>query len=513
MFVRSLVLLLSMTTTTVVAQQAVAAPFEPIDAVARPDAAPEAADLGRLLFFDPRLSGDSSTSCSECHSPTAGWTDGSDLGRGYPGTKHWRNSQTVVNAALLGTGLHWDATVPSLLHQVHGAMGAGVVFNMDAVLAEERLRQIPEYRKRFHEIWGEEPSKERMAEAIAAFEATLISDDSPFDRYLAGDNKALSASAMRGMDIFTGKANCTSCHNGALLTDGEFHNISVPVNPDFAEDPLRQVTFRYFMRQSGVDAKIYDNLDRDPGRFATSGDPDDLGKLRTPPLRYLKYTAPYMHNGVFYTLEEVVEFYNIGGTQDVFGTKSPLIQPLNLTRAEKQDLVAFLESLSGTEIVVETPESPDYDVLPGPSADGMITAARLRDGGSTATASSGAESEPVSELKIETAGGDSGLALVRRTSEPTAHAAISITTSETAASDAERDDHEIEVKEVTEVSGRFEIISGVRYLTVQSGDTLGTLAVLAYGDDRQFRRIFDANTHLISNPNVLIIGTKLRIPD
>ena len=504
--------LLCMTATTAAAQQGPdPETFPPLSSIARPAVDPAIADLGRLLYFDPRLSGDSSTSCSECHSPEFGWTDGSDLGRGYPGTKHWRNSQTVVNAALLDTGLHWDATVPSLLHQVHGAMATAVVANIDSVLAEERLRQIPEYRKRFETLWGEEPSMERIAEAIAAYEGTLISDDSPFDRYIAGDKTAMSSAALRGFEIFSGKGNCTSCHNGPLLTDGEAHNISVPTNPEFVEDPLRQVTYRFMMRQFGLDRNIYENLDRDPGLYAVTGDPDHLGALRTPPLRYLKYTAPYMHNGVFYTLDEVVEFYSVGGTQDVFGTKSPLMKPLNLTRQEKQDLVAFLESLSGSEITAETPEMPDYDVLPGPGTGTKITAARLESGdmaaaGSDVASNASTGSESLSGLKTKTPDGEkSELVLLPRGSS---QANVSDRRPETEGSAVET-----RVESRRAVSGRIEYEAGERFVTVRSGDTLRTLAELVYGDQLQFQKIFDANRDVLSNPNVVILGVKLRLPD
>ncbi len=374
-----LVAVLALTATGASAQQSTdLSQFAPLSTIARPAVDPAVAELGYMLFFDPRLSGDSSTSCSECHDPAAGWTDGSDLARGYPGTKHWRNSQTIVNTGLIESGLHWDSGLSSLYDQVHDAMGAGFVANIDMVLAEERLRQIPEYRNRFQAIWGQDPSRDLFAQAIAAYESTLISDDSPFDRYLAGDTGAMSAEALRGFEVFSGKGNCISCHNGPLFSDGDFHNIAVPPNPELAEDPLRQVTFRYVMRVRGLEKDIYDNLDRDPGRYLSTGDPADLGAFRTAPLRYLTYTAPYMHNGVFFTLDEVVEFYNIGGTQDVFGTKSATLAPLGLTRQEKQDLVAFLESLSGSEILAETPRLPDYDLLPMPDQTTMITAARLQ---------------------------------------------------------------------------------------------------------------------------------------
>jgi len=331
--------------------------------------AEEMVELGRQLYFDTRLSGDSSTSCAECHNPAFGFGDGAELSRGYPGTKHWRNSQTIVNSAYLTGGLHWDGTVPSLLHQVPGAMGTSIVANIDATLAEERLRQIPEYVAGFNTIWQEAPSMERIAQAIAAYENTIVSTDSAFDQFAQG-KASLSASAARGYALFNGKAGCINCHNGVLATDEKFYNTSVPPNPEFKTDPLLQITFRVMMRGFGLEPEVYEAFDRDPGRFPATGDISDLGKLRTPPLRYLKYTAPYMHNGVFYTLDEVVSFYNEGGTEDVFGTKSALIRPLGLSDAEKSDLVAFLESLSGTEIAETFPQIPDYGVLLFPARIG-----------------------------------------------------------------------------------------------------------------------------------------------
>lgn len=331
--------------------------------------ATEMVALGRQLYFDPRLSGDSSTSCAECHSPQLGFGDGAELSRGYPGTKHWRNSQTIVNSAYLTGGLHWDGTVPSLVHQVPGAMGASIVANIDSAMAEERMSQVPDYVQSFETVWGEEPSIERIAQAIAAYEATIVSADSEYDQFARGDAE-LSDAASRGLDLFSNKAGCINCHNGVLATDEKFYNTSVPPNPEFKTDPLLQVTFRVMMRGFGLDPEVYEAFDRDPGRYPATGDANDMGKLRTPPLRYLKYTAPYMHNGVFYTLEEVVDFYNNGGTEDVFGTKSPLIRPLGLTQSEKTDLVAFLESLSGSEIKETIPDIPPYGIKSFPARIG-----------------------------------------------------------------------------------------------------------------------------------------------
>lgn len=459
---------------------------DPLQAINGSDirqADPAIVELGNLLFFDARLSGDASTSCADCHDPRFGWGDGSELARGYPGTMHWRNSQTVVNMGFVTSGFHWDAGLASLTDQVHDAMGAGFVANIDTVLGEERLRQMPGYVERFSAIWGEAPSQARIAEAIAAYELSLISDDSPFDVYMRGQSDALSASAMRGMELFDGKANCSACHSGALISDQQFHNTSVPPNIGLSKDPLRQVTFRYLMRAKGLDAAVYEGLDRDPGKYLVTQDPDDLGLFRTPPLRYLKYTAPYMHNGVFYTLEEVVEFYNIGGTQDVFGTKSELIQPLGLSRNEKSDLVAFLESMSGSELTAELPELPAYSVRPFPFTGTVISAASLKSGAALAT-------EPPAQpargliMQPKSDGSKPGLLMVpKRALTPAS------------------------LEEAPQAT------DGGNFVVVRKGDTLGTLAKRLYGDGKAYRKLFEANRDQLRNPNSVTIGMRLRVPE
>jgi cytochrome c peroxidase len=187
----------------------------------------------------------------------------------------------------------------------------------------------------------------------------LVSDPNkvPFDRYMRGEKSALSAEAIKGLGLFEGKARCIQCHNGPLLTDEDFHNLEVPKNSAFAEDPLRQIAMRFVAKIKGV--PNYMKVDRDLGLFLETKRDDDIGKFRTPPLRELKYTAPYMHNGVFFTLEEVIDFYDKGGGNDP--NKSPLMMPLGLTAEEKKALLGFLESLSSTEpIVVEAPVLPEY---------------------------------------------------------------------------------------------------------------------------------------------------------
>lgn len=471
-------------------------PMEAINGADIQQADPAIVELGNLLFFDARLSGDASTSCADCHDPNYGWGDGSELARGYPGTMHWRNSQTVVNMGFITSGFHWDAGLASLSDQVHDAMGAGFVANIDTVLGEERLRQIPGYVERFAAIWGEAPNQARIAESIAAYERSLISDDSPFDAYMRGESSALSASAMRGMELFNGQANCSACHNGALVSDQQFHNISVPPNLGLTEDALRQVTFRYLMRAKGLDADVYEGLDRDPGRYLSTQNPDDLGQFRTPPLRYLKYTAPYMHNGVFYTLEEVVEFYNIGGTQDVFGTKSPLIQPLGLNRQQKSDLVAFLESMSGSELKAALPELPEYAVQQFPRSATPITAASLKAraaGIAPAITQAPARSEGGLVLQPKPKGESNGLVLVPKNKAP-----------ETPAS--------FEAPDTTETD-LSQDANGERFVVVKAGDTLGTLAKRFYDDGKQFRKLFAANRDQLRSPNDVAIGMRLRVPE
>ncbi len=234
---------------------------------------------------------------------------------------------------------------------------------MDSDLAEERLFQIPEYRKRFQKVFGQEvPTWGNALRAVAAFQRTLNSKNVPFDAYLLGNENAMTPAAKRGFQLFTGKAQCISCHDGPLLSDLRFHNLGVTPSPAFENSPLRQITFRYEQLVKGVPRKVYEAVADDLGLYYVTKRPEDAGKFRTPSLRELKHTAPYMHNGIFKTLPEVIDFYNQGGGQD--SRKSPLLKPLNLTKEEKQDLVAFLESLSGDPQMIAVPELPAYGLFP-----------------------------------------------------------------------------------------------------------------------------------------------------
>ncbi len=326
-------------------------------------------ELGKLLFFDPRLGGDASVSCATCHEPEQGWAFSEDISRGYPGTVHWRNSQTIINSAYYGK-LFWAGAAASLEKQAPSAAKGGVAGNGENDIMEARMALIPEYRKRFMDVFGDEwPLIGNAWRAIASFERTLVQTDTPIDKYLGGDTAALSEEQVRGKQLFEGKAGCISCHNGALASDQAYHNVGVPPNLRWEEEGLAQITFRYELYAKGVTEEMYRHTKADPGLYFRTKNVWDKGKFRTPSLRYTLYTAPYMHNGAFYTMEEVVDFYNEGGvaedgrTTDFPDSKSKLIQPLNLSDEEKEDLVAFLEAFSGDEILMDKPELPEYAPL------------------------------------------------------------------------------------------------------------------------------------------------------
>ena len=337
-------------------------PLPPIGMPADNPQSEAKAELGKLLFFDNRMSGDGLVSCATCHAPGLGWGDGNALSLGYPGTMHWRNSQTIINSAYY-TQLFWAGESKSLEVQAKSAMTGNLAGNLDPAMAEERLRQIPGYVQIFKEVFGTDaPGFGDALRAIASFEATIISSNVPFDRYMDGDDAALSEEAVQGLGLFTGKAGCIECHSGPLLSDQGFHNTGVPPQPEFESNPLRQISLRYQHRARGVPEPVYREADRDLGLYYTTKLDSDKGKFRTPSLREVGQTGPYMHNGVFKTLAEVVEFYDRGGGDDP--SKDALLRPLGLTQQEIGNLVEFLRALTGDPIIIEAPTLPEYEVLP-----------------------------------------------------------------------------------------------------------------------------------------------------
>ncbi len=329
---------------------------------------PAKVELGRMLFFDGRLSGNGAMPCSACHVPDEGWDFPGKVSLGYPGTVHWRNSQTIINSAYYGK-LFWAGSSKSLEGQARSAARGGVAGNGEDDMMEARLAFVPEYRQRFAEVFGDAwPNVRHAYMAIAAFERTLVQKDTPFDNYMRGDDSALNAAQKRGLKLFTGKANCVQCHSGAMLTNEKYYNLGVPAYDGWQTDATAQITFRFELYAKGATEEKYRKLKDDPGLYFRTKMENDMGKFRVPSLRYTKYTAPYMHNGMLATLADVVEFYNAGGgTNDFAANKTKLIKPLNLADKEKADLVAFLESLSGKRITMEAPDLPASEPLPAPT--------------------------------------------------------------------------------------------------------------------------------------------------
>ena len=285
-------------------------------------------ELGRMLFFDPRLSKDNTISCASCHVPAAGFADPRQFSLGMGGQQGGRNAPTVLNTGYQ-TLQFWDGRAGSLEEQALGPVQNPIEMAETPPNVVKKLNAVQEYRKRFKEVFGTEVTKEGIARAVAAFERTIVSTNSAFDKYVAGDKKALSDPAQRGLALFAGKARCVSCHNGPNFTDNKFHNIGVP-----QVGPLKE----------------------DLGRYAVTKQDKDRGAFKTPTLRSVALTAPYMHDGVFKTLEEVIEFYNKGG-ESVTG-KDALMSTLKLTDQEKKDLVEFLKALTGESLKVSMPKLP-----------------------------------------------------------------------------------------------------------------------------------------------------------
>jgi cytochrome c peroxidase len=322
-----------------------------------PEADAARAELGRMLFFDTRLSGDDSLSCATCHAPDTGWTTRLPMSEGYTGTPHFRNAPSLLNVSRRET-LHWDARLDG--SDLGTASRDGIVeahfMNADSRLVQERLKQVPEYLEMFQAAYGDEPYGGRIYGALAEFMATLHTSGAPYQAHLDGAEGALSEEALRGLELFGGKAGCAACHSGGSFSDGAVHATGVPDHPELATDADRQITMLRYYSSFGV--PNYMNRRSDIGFEAVSKDAADRGKFATPSLWDVGRTGPYMHSGVFETLGEVVDFYDRGGGETP--NKSELIRPLGLTRAERAALVAFLESLTGEGADVAVPERPAY---------------------------------------------------------------------------------------------------------------------------------------------------------
>ena len=285
-------------------------------------------ELGKQLYFDGRLSRNGQVPCAFCHLPGAGFADPRQTSIGFNGLLGGRNAPTVFNAGYNSVQF-WDGRAGTLEEQAIGPIHNPVEMAEQHETVVPKIRKIAGYQTQFRAVFGKDASLQSIAEAIAAFERTIVSRNAPFDKYVLGDAKAMDEAAVRGMAVFKGKGRCILCHNGPNFTDNKFHNLGVP-----QVGPLKE----------------------DLGRYAITLQEWDKGAFKTPTLRSISETAPYMHDGTFKTLEEAVEFLNQGGGQNP--NLSPWMKPLNLSGGEKTDLIAFLQALKGEPLDIKIPKLP-----------------------------------------------------------------------------------------------------------------------------------------------------------
>jgi len=284
--------------------------------------------LGAQLYFDTRLSADNTISCATCHKPDAAWANHDPTDTGIKGQVGGRNSGTILDSAYMRFQF-WDGRAGSLEEQALGPIHNPIEMGETLENVVKKLNAIPGYRAQFKEVFGTDADTGGIAKAIAAFERTVVSGASPYDRYLLGEKGAMSAAAIRGMKLFNGKAHCTPCHSGPAFSDQSFHNLGVGMgkpNPDL-------------------------------GREAHTKNPADRGKFKTPGLRNVALTGPYLHDGSAKTLMDVVGVYDRGGEANP--DLDPLVFPLRLTASEKAELVAFMEALTGTLPAIKKPALPE----------------------------------------------------------------------------------------------------------------------------------------------------------
>lgn len=310
-------------------------------AAAEATATRERVALGKQLFFDPRLSVSNQISCASCHDPELGWGDGRRRSYGHDRQVGKRNAPSLLNVAHW-EHFFWDGRATSLEEQVFFPLQDHLEMNQDLAGMETKLNAIPTYRAAFREHYGVTTiSRYDVARAIADFERTIRSRSSRFDRFLGGDYRALSDAEIRGLHLFRTKARCLNCHNGPLFSDQRFHNNG---------------------------SHNYGRFQEDLGRYYVTGDPDDLGRFRTPSLRDVIFTGPYFHHGNISELDEVLTMYNVGMPQIIpravrdtathLPVHDPLLRPLGLSEAELDDLSAFLHGISVRPRPLSPPELP-----------------------------------------------------------------------------------------------------------------------------------------------------------
>lgn len=300
----------------------------PVPADNRPSASK--IKLGKLLFFDTRLSRDGTISCATCHDPKTGWAEHRETSMGINRQVGGRNAPTVINAAY-HRAQFWDGRAKSLEEQALGPIENPIEMGHDLNEVVRALSEIPEYRRLFMCAFQTGVTKEGIGQAIAAFERTILSGNSPYDRHAAGEVNALTAAQKRGLDVFMNKADCATCHTPPTFSNGRYYN-------------------------AGVDAG---KPKPDPGRMAVTSRDRDFGKFRVPSLREIANTAPYFHDGSAKTLEQAVALM-AGGGKDNPNLSGMLrsIRVAKLTEQDRKDLVEFLKALSGEYPIINPPDVP-----------------------------------------------------------------------------------------------------------------------------------------------------------
>lgn len=316
----------------------------------------EKIQLGRRLFFDPTLSNNGTMSCALCHIPTQGFTvNEARVAVGIGGQTTRRNSQSLYNAAY-HQALFYDGREFTLEDQVLGPLTHPVEMGNPSIgVVIHKLQQRSDYVQQFRQAFGEEVSAATLGKALASYERTLLSGNSPFDRwYYAGEKGVVSEEVKQGFLLFTGKGRCQQCHvispDAALFTDGQFHNTGVAqLSIASSASPTVRVLQRSGPFSPGTQHKTtVASISYDLGRYEVTQDPADRWRYRTPSLRNVALTAPYMHNGGFSSLDEVIDYYSQGGA-GAPGQDERLL-PLHFTGEEKRALVAFLRSLTGDNV-------------------------------------------------------------------------------------------------------------------------------------------------------------------
>jgi cytochrome c peroxidase len=319
----------------------------------------EKAELGKLLFFDNRLSSDGSVSCASCHDPAKAFADGAEFPTGIGGQRGTRSTPTIINRAY-SMQQFWDGRASSLEEQVLGPLANPHEMTRDQNADEayrnvlSRLKTVRGYVERFQNVFGTADfSIKEVAKAIATFERTVLSGDSPYDRYQAGDRNALTPAQLRGMEVFSKKAACDRCHLASSLVDDLFYEhdeLSITerriwTNQTNGREVPRILGFNFTdgsFQNTGIGM---DRPDPDLGRYLVTLKEQEKGAFKIPTLREIEHTAPYMHDGHLKTLEEVVDYYDKGGVKNT--QLNQRIVPLGLSTEEKKDLVTFLKALSG----------------------------------------------------------------------------------------------------------------------------------------------------------------------